>query len=310
MSTEHTTPPDEAVDTSRRPSIWERNHLRYLGIAFGFTWLFWIGAWVLAQADAAGDFLINADLVWGLLFDDEPASRIVTLSVLSAVGVWGPMLAGVIATRLDPDVTVSDLMERVRKVGIGARWYGLVLGILVLVAGPAFLIVAATAEAAPDAPSGGTLILFLLAFFVFQMLTSGTEEIGWRGYLNEKLRHGRDFWDTGWAVGIPWAIWHYPIVVIMFVQQDMEPAAIVGSLAGFSIGIVAAAILHAWFYEKTRSVFLNIFIHATFNTIPLATVLLYEDSPAAVVANLALWAVVVWIKRRHDRSLETEAVAA
>ena len=56
--------------------------------------------------------------------------------------------------------------------------------------------------------------------------------------------------------------------------------------------------------------FLNIFIHASFNTIPLATVLLYEDSPAAVVANLALWAVVVWIKRRHDRSLETEAASA
>lgn len=303
MSTEDTTVDDTGED---RRSIWERNHLQYLGIAFGFTWLFWIGSWAIAQAEDAGDFLINADLVWGLLFDDRPLTRIIALSILSAVGVWGPMLAGVVATRLDPDVTVTNLWERIRDIGIGVRWYGLVLGILVVVAGPAFLIVAATAEPAPDAPSGGTLAVFLVAFFVFQMLTSGTEEIGWRGYLNEKLRHGRDFWDTGWAVGVPWAIWHFPIVVIMFTQQGMEAAAIVGSLAGFSIGIVAAAILHAWFYERTRSVFLNIFIHASFNTIPLATVLLYEDSPAAVVANLALWAVVVLIKRRHDRSIETE----
>lgn len=65
-----------------------------------------------------------------------------------------------------------------------------------------------------------------------------------------------------------------PIVLIVFAQQGMEPIAMAGSLIGFGIGIVAAAILHAWFYERTQSVFLNIFIHAAFNTFPLATALL------------------------------------
>ena len=310
MSTPQTHTATASVDATQRRSLWESHHMQYLGIAYGFTWVFWIGAWVIARTNDSGEVLINEDLVWGLLFSDEPFAQIVTLSILSAIGVWGPMLAGIIATRLDPDVNASDLLRRVRNVGIGARWYGLVLGILVLVAGPAFLIVSATAQAAPDAPSGGTLGLFLLVFFVFQMLTSGTEEIGWRGYLNEKLRHGRDFWDTGWAVGIPWAVWHFPIVVIMFVQQGLALPAIVGNLAGFSISIIAASILHAWFYEKTESVFLNIFIHASFNTLPLATALLYEDSPVAVISNLALWAVVVLIKRRHDRSLAADETIA
>ena len=52
------------------------------------------------------------------------------------------------------------------------------------------------------------MLVFLTVFFVFEMLTSGTEEIGWSSYLNEKLRQGRDFWKTGWAVGLPWAAWH------------------------------------------------------------------------------------------------------
>jgi len=94
---------------------------------------------------------------------------------------------------------------------------------------------------------------------------------------------------------------HFPIVVIIFVQQGMESVQIVGSLVGFGIGIVAAAILHAWFYERTESVFLNMFIHAIFNTLPLATVLLFQDSPAAVIANLALWAVVIHLKRQNDK---------
>ena len=293
--------PDNETLQAPAHSLWERHHLIYLAVAFGFSWAFWIGTWLVASSEGLGDFLINADLVWAWAFGDDPLGRIGLLSVISAIGVWGPLLAGALTARLDPDIDSAAMWARVRRVGIGIRWYGLVLGILLLVAGPAFIVVALTSEPAADAPTGGTLALFLLAFFGFQMLTSGTEEIGWRGYLNEKLRRGRSFWDTGWAVGLPWAVWHYPIVVIMFVQQEMAIPGIIGSLAGFSIGIVAAAILHAWFYERTDSVFLNIFSHASFNTLPLATTLLYQESPAAVIANLLLWAVVLYLKRRHDQ---------
>jgi hypothetical protein len=50
-----------------------------------------------------------------------------------------------------------------------------------------------------------------------------------------------------------------------------------------------------------RSVFVSIFIHAIINTLPLTTALLFRDSPAVVIAQLAQWAVVIWLKRRHDR---------
>lgn len=296
-----------------RARLWERPHVTYLVIAYAFSWLFWIGSWAIAVATDAGDQLFNADLVWALLFEGDASSTVAWLSLLSMVGVWGPMVAGILATRLDPETSSRDLWCRVRRVAIGWRWYGLALGILIAVAGPAALIVALTADPIEDAPGATTVLVFLLAFFVVQMLTSGTEEIGWRGYLNVKLRRGRDFWDTGWAVGIPWAAWHVPVVIFIFLGQGLEPLAIVGSLVGFGIGIVAAAILHSWFYERTESVFLNIFIHASFNTLPLATVLLFQDSPAAVIANLALWAVVIYLKHRHDKAAtgsEAGAVAS
>lgn len=291
----------EALNTDKRTSLWIRPHMIYLGIAFGFSWLLWIGSLLIIQSMDGGDQLINADLVWELFFEDGATTTVVWLSLLSLLGVYGPMIGGIVATRVDPAVSSDDLWERVRRVGVGGRPYGLVVGILLLVTGPAALIVALTTDMVPDAPAVGTVLAFLVVFFVFQMLTSGTEEIGWRGYLNAKLRHERNFWDTGWAVGVPWAVWHFPIVVIIFAQQGMAPAQIVGTLAGFTMGIIAAAILHAWFYERTESVFLNIFIHAIFNTLPLATVVLFEDSPAALIANLALWAVVVYLKRQHDK---------
>lgn len=292
-----------------RTGLWAGPHVVFLAVAYAFSWLFWIVAWFVAENMDAGDHLFNADLVWALFFEGEALTAVVWVSLLSVVGVYGPMIGGIVATRLDPTVSSDELWRRVRRVGVGGRYYGLVLGILLLVAGPAALIVALTTDMIPDAPGIGTVLVFLFVFFVFQMLTSATEEIGWRGYLNEKLRHGRDFWDTGWAVGLPWAVWHFPVVVFIFVQQDMEPVSIIGSLAGFGIGIVAAAILHAWFYERTESVFLNMFIHATFNTLPLVTVLIFQDSPVAVIANLALWAVVIYLRRRSDKEAVGESMA-
>lgn len=290
---------DDEADA--RLDLWQRQHLIYLGIAYGISWAIWIAAWLVSQRITAGDLLINADLVRALFFDDNATATLVWVSLLSLLGVYGPMIAGIVATRIDPSVSLADLWQRVSRVRVGARWYGLALGIAVLVAGPAAVIVALTTDMIPDAPGPAGLVAFLAVFFVVQMLTSGTEEVGWRGYLNERLRHGRDFWDTGWTVGIPWAAWHIPIVVMIFVQQGMGAVQILGSLVGFGIGIVASAILHAWFYERTRSVFLNIFIHAIFNTLPLTTALLFRDSPAVVIAQLAQWAVVIYLKRTHDR---------
>ena len=294
------------LNSEERLGLWVRPHIIYMGVAYAISWVFWIGSLIIAEGMDAGDQLINADLAWDLFFESEASSTIVWLSLLSLLGVYGPMIGGIVATRLDPAVSSDDLWQSVRKVRVGGRTYGLVIGILLLTVGPAALIVALTTDMIPDAPGVGTVLAFLIVYFVFQMLTSGTEEIGWRGYLNKKLRVGRNFWDTGWAVGLPWAVWHFPIVVIIFAQQGLELFAIVGSLAGFSIGTVAAAILHAWFYERTQSVFVNIFIHASFNTIPLAMALIFQDSPAAVIANLALWAVVIYLKRQYDKETSQE----
>ncbi len=305
--------PDQAnVDdqqSGQRVGLWDRPRLRFLVIAYGVSWVFWLGAWVAATATDAGDLLFNEALVFDVLFGGDPSGTLVALSLLSLLGVYGPMVAGLVASRADPAIPAGDLRQRVLRVGVGGRTYGLVVLILLLVTVPTFAVTAVIADPADDAPGAGTLLVFLLVFFAVQLVTSGTEEVGWRGYLTHTLLRGRGYWDTGWAVGPVWAVWHFPVVIQIFLAQGMQPAAIVGSLAGFSIGIVAMAILQAWFYQRTRSVFLAIVIHAAFNTVPLTIVLLFEGSPAAVLANLLLWAVVIVLKSRTDREARTGATS-
>ena len=94
---------------------------------------------------------------------------------------------------------------------------------------------------------------------------------------------------------------------MMFVQQGMVHVQIVGSLVGFAMGIIAMAILQAWFYERTRSVFLSMVIHAAFNTLPLTLVLLWEGSPAAILTNLLLWVIVTYLQSRSQRTANATA---
>jgi membrane protease YdiL (CAAX protease family) len=234
-------------------------------------------------------------------------AQVVWLSVLSLIGVYGPLVGGIVASRADPAIPPGDLRRRLLRVGVGARTYAAIAGLLLLITIPTLAVTAAVADQVDDPPAAGTLVAFLLVFFVVQVLTSGTEEVGWRGYLTQKLLPGRGYWDAGWAVGPVWAVWHFPIVIQIFLGQGMVLPQILGSLAGFSIGIVAMAILHAWFFQRTGSVFVNVVIHAAFNTVPLTIVLLFEGSPAAVLANLLLWAVVIVLKSRTDRAAAAHA---
>ena len=295
------------ASSNQRLSLWARPHLLFLTIAYGYSWLLWLGAWVYAERAEAGDLLFNQEAVWRFVFERDVPRDLAVASLIALLAVFGPMLAGIVMSRRDTAIRAGDLEQQVFKVNVGWSEYGRVLGVLAIVTIPPFVISALFVDRSLEGPSVGQLAPFLLVFFVYQMLTSGTEEIGWRGYLTLKLLPGRNFWDTGWAVGIVWALWHLPSLVMIFAYQGMAPPQLVGSAIGFGIGTVAMSILHTWFYERTASVFLNIFIHAAFNTIPLTIVLLYEGSPAAVLSNLLLWGVVAYIRRgSRDRNLRGE----
>jgi membrane protease YdiL (CAAX protease family) len=272
-----------------------------------FSWALWIAGWIVADVTDAGDLLFNQDFVWRVGFVHDVPTALLIATAVAFPAVYGPMIGGIVASRMDPAIRKGSLRRRVTNVRVGGREYALVLAILLGVTLPSLVVTVVTGTRSADAPSWGQLVAFLVAFFTLQLVTSGTEELGWRGYLTEKLLPGRGFWDTGWLVGVVWAGWHLPVATMIFLQQGMEPVQIAGSLAGFSMGIVAMAILQAWFYERTRSVFLNIVIHAAFNTLPLTLVLLWEGSPAAVLTNLLLWAVVIYVQDRSQRSARAKA---
>lgn len=275
----------------------------YLLVAFSFSWLMWIGSWVLNGIFGNGDILINAEFVRPVLDGDSILGSVVLFSLISLLGVYGPMLGAYFASRKDPDVDWTDItISSLKYKKSSLKYYGYALIILGLIIIPTLLLTTSISEVKDGAPSLIEVLVLIFIFFIFQLFTSGLEEIGWRGYLLRKVKEGLNFWDSGWHTGFIWAAWHYPIVIMIFWQQGFAPPAIIGSLAGFTMGIVAMSILHAWFYYKTESVMLNIFIHALFNSVPLVLTVVFVESPAAIISNLLLWVIVIYMQKKLIKS--------
>ena len=54
--------------------LWERPHVLFLAIAYGFSWALWIVAWLISNAADAGDVLLNENFLWQVAFvGDVPA---------------------------------------------------------------------------------------------------------------------------------------------------------------------------------------------------------------------------------------------
>lgn len=201
-----------------------REHIVFLVIAYGFSWTLWIGAWLVVRRTGGEGLLFNEELVWVAMFEQGSFAPLLGASGLGLLAVYGPLVAGFVASAVDPSTSPQDLYRRIRAVRVGSTWY--LRGLLILIAVTAVpgLILGAFTGLAADAPSLRRLGGFLLVFFVFQLLTSGLEEPGWRGYLLDRLLPGRSLWDAGWAVGGPWALWHLPVVLMLFGQHGMEPS--------------------------------------------------------------------------------------
>jgi membrane protease YdiL (CAAX protease family) len=215
-------------------------------VVLGWSWLFWIPAAVLG---------ISIQTTAG--------------EVLGLLGLLGPMLAGIGFTyltqgkegRRDYWSRIIDL-KRIR-----AKWY-LVIFLLV----PVLM----TLTALLDLLSGGSLAAFeeaaapfisepwSLIPFVLNTFFIGPfpEELGWRGYVLDRLQTKWNALVSSLILGMVWALWHLPLFFIKDTWQYNHA----GWLALFMIGIIPLAVVFTWIFNNTgRSIIAAILFHFMVN---------------------------------------------
>ena len=105
------------------------------------------------------------------------------------------------------------------------------------------------------------LKLFLIqlpSFLPLFVLGPLSEELGWRGYAQDRLQARFSPQVTGVIVGIVWAFWHLPLFLMPGTSQHELGIPFIG----FFFGILSMSVMFAWLHNHSRgSVWMAILFH-------------------------------------------------
>jgi CAAX protease family protein len=165
--------------------------------------------------------------------------------VFGLLGLFGPAFAAVMVTRAEG--TWPELRARITGWRSPARWYAIAFLTPFLVAAAARVALAI----AGAAPIGfGSISAIEGVIFV---LVIG-EEIGWRGFLQPRLRTRLGIGAAGIAVGVLWTLWHVVLYLVpevrvvdfaVFAWWVIPMAVVIGAIAeGAGFSVLVATVMH------------------------------------------------------------------
>jgi uncharacterized protein len=266
-----TQPPTPASSTTGRGV---RDILGFLAFSHGWTWLFWALAGV------------SAETVWAM-----PAV------ILFVAGGAGVLLGGVVMSRATYGRDgLRDLGRRiVDPRPIAGRWWAVILLLFpALVLASAGLAYVMGWSAAPVDLEGAAARLVrpaqLLGMVLFILIIGPLpEEVGWRGYLLDRLQLRWNALVATLVIAVIWWSWHLPLFVLpgyfdAFGRGMPHPL-------DFLAALVPAAILYTWVYNNTgQSVLAVIVLHFLQN---FSSEFLGIASEARPVLLVLTWVVAV-----------------
>lgn len=213
--------------------------------------------------------------------------------VFALFALFGPALAAVIVTRAEG--TWPELRARITTWRQPLSWYILALAIPFTVAAIARVLLVISG----DAPAGfGTISAIEMVIFV---LVIG-EEIGWRGFLQPRLRTRMGLVAAGLATGVVWVLWHLPIY--------LAPEQGVVAFLQFAWWVIPLSVAMGAVAERTRSsVLVATLMHGAAN---IATPILLPGVERSwwLLVTGAIYIVVAAILVIADRARRTEPAGA
>ncbi|MDH4208073.1 MAG: CPBP family intramembrane metalloprotease [Anaerolineae bacterium] len=257
----------------------------YLVLAYAFAWVFWIPI-----ASTRHDYQSSPLLVAALL-----------------AGVFGPGLAAIILVYLRGDrAERRDFWRRVldpRR--IQPVWY-----LTAILLWPALHLVAIGVNTVLGGQTPGFALVReiaaqpvgLIIVPVLYFLQAGLEEIGWRGYMLDRVQAIWSPLPASLVLGICHAFWHLPLFWVVGTNQSEYGFGLDFWLfVGF---VVAGSIYSTWCYnDNQRSVLAVILLHFTAN---LSLDVFTEPGPQFRIFQLLAIAGAVAIAAAWRRASQTQ----
>jgi membrane protease YdiL (CAAX protease family) len=293
----------------------------FLALAFGFSWVMWIGAIKLGLGEeflnvgTAGPALAAVILSRHRDSDERRRSGGAWLSfiallafcwiVLSLHYLWrngsglqfrlNPVLllpalfpAWILSRVFSSDAGVRGLLQRLlhppnRWSVYALLFFPLLLGIPTVLAHVlgARLVWPESQGSIPIAVATG------FVFFLFNLLfVAALEEPGWRGFLLDRLQHKLSPLSASFLVWLPWALWHAPLD-----YYRPGPFSWINYVLLRVVFLIPLTIILTWFYNRSgRSIQTTALFHAAMNTFPFVAP--YYQAAWGLIFVFAAYAVI------------------
>jgi len=211
----------------------------------------------------------------------------------------GPSVSGILLTHIrHGKAGLRELLSRMRRVRVPARWYSTLLIPPLLILGVLWFLTIFEGRAfAPNTFYIGAAFGVIAGFF---------EEIGWMGFAFPELRRRCSAIVSAVLLGALWTLWHLPVVNYLGTATPHGEYWLRYFLA-FAAVMVPMRILIAWLYTNTESVLFCQLMHAS--SMASLVVLSPVNLGAAQEANWyfayagALWIMVAVVAAIYGRSL-------
>jgi membrane protease YdiL (CAAX protease family) len=191
------------------------------------------------------------------------------------VTLWDPLptlfgcaAAFLVVAAMHGRAGVLDLARRSLRCRVGPQWYLVaLLGLpLATVLCASVLFGLAPLQALLDKwPLLFTLVVPMLLFRV--VVLNLTEEIGWMGFLQDRLQEQHGPLKGSVLVTIPFALWHLPSWMLELELTIAQLHLALAVTVLFGVSHLTARVFMMWLYNNAnRSVLLVGLFHASFNT--------------------------------------------
>ena len=229
------------------PSNAKKHLWIYLGLSFAISWAVWIPVALTSVDYQSSPYLLAAALM----------------------GAFGPGLAAIILNYLDKDLDqITDFRQRIYDFKrIRPAWYLIILILWPVLHGIAIGITTLLGQPIPESGFLAELIsqpntIPLVIFLYF--LQAGVEELGWRGYLQDKLGQKMGAAPSSLLVGIIHTFWHLPLFWVVGTNQ-IEMGFGIDFLI-FIAFVISSSVFSAWcYYGNQRSIMAVTLLHTTSN---------------------------------------------
>ncbi len=215
----------------------------------------------------------------------------VVMAMLAGPTISGLALTGLVSGRAG----YRELLSRLLRWRVGARWYAVALLIAPLLAWALLAVFSLT----PPVFTTGDKAAFVLTGVVAGLVGGLFEELGWTGFAVPRLRLRHGILATGLIVGIPWGAWH--LLQGLWIGGTYAGTVPLGLflVLNFLSGIAeltAFRILMMWVYDRTESLLIVALMHASLIT---GTIFLFTPMATGMLGlayawslNAALWLLV------------------